>query len=73
MSGLYIPDDWDEGADGYCTLTLTIPNSPLWKATAMGAIYRLSQPAAFDADTGDPDQAASIGQDIYTSAGIVCP
>lgn len=73
MAGLLIPEDWDEPTDGFCTVTLTVPNSPLWKAMINGSIWALSQPDTWDADTGDADQAAQDGADIYQSIGVVCP
>ena len=73
MAGLLIPDDWDEPTDGFCTLTVTIPNSVLWKAAINGALYGLTLPANWDDETGDPDLSAQIADDAYNSIGVVCP
>jgi len=72
MAGLLIPDDWDEGTDGFCTLTVTVPNSALWRANTVGQLTTLAIPRKWDIDTGDPDQAATIGQEIVDSATYDC-
>lgn len=73
MSGLLIPDDWDEQQDGFCTLTVTVPNSPLWKASVRGALVNLTLVYQWEPATGDAEQAASIGQDIYDTIDYDCP
>ena len=73
MAGLVIDEDWDVGVDGYCTMTLTVPNNSIWRANIKGAIYALTEPTTYEPVTGDVDQAAQHGADIYNSIGVVCP
>ncbi len=73
MSGLLIPDDWNEPTDGFCTMSVTVPNSAAWRAIVRGALYALSLPSEFDADTGNADIAASVGSDIFNSVIFNCP
>ena len=72
MPGLLIPDDWNEGSDGFCTLTATVPNSAYWRATLRGALLNLSLEYQWDAQTGDPEQAAAIGQNIFDTINFDC-
>lgn len=72
MPGLLIPDDWDEQQDGFCTLTATVPNSPLWKANVRGALLNLTLEYQWDAQTGNSTEAAAIGQDIFDSVDFDC-
>ena len=72
MPGLLIPDDWDEPTDGYCDMSLSVPNSPIWRANARGAIQALSLERAWDAQTGDTQQAALDGLNIFKSAAFEC-
>lgn len=71
--GLPIPDDWDEGTDGFCTLTVTIPNSPKWFAVAKGALWDLSATSIWDEETGDPEQASQTAADLADTASVDCP
>lgn len=67
MSGLLVPDDWDEMTDGFYKMTMDVPNSPYWRANIKGQIQRLTLPKEWDAETGDVDQAVAISQDIFDS------
>jgi len=76
MSGLLIPNDWEGPIDGYCTLTITVPNSPMWRASVNGAVSNLAYEKSWDMDTEDTTtatEAATIGQDITDSIVTVCP
>lgn len=73
MAGLYVPDDWDKVDDGYCTITIDVPNSTLWRAMINGALRNLADVSYWDADTGDADQAVEVAKDICKSSGAVCP
>lgn len=76
MSGLLIPNDWNEPVDGYCTLTITVPNSPKWRASVNGAISNLAYEKSWDKATEDTitaADAATIGQDILDSILTACP
>lgn len=53
MSGLAIPNDWNEAQDGYCTLTIIVPNSPMWRASVNGAVSNLTYEKSWDKDTSD--------------------
>lgn len=72
MAGLLIPDDWDEETDGFCTLTVTVPNSRFWRANVKGQLTRLQLTYAWDDENGDPQDAAAIGQTINDSAIYDC-
>lgn len=71
MSGLLVPDDWDEGQDGFCVIGLTVPNSPYWRANIKGQVYQLSSERMWDAQTGDAEAAAALAQTIYDSLEVV--
>ena len=76
MSGLLIPNDWDEPTDGFCTLTVTVPNSPLWRANFHGVVSNLAYERQWDKATEDTttvEDTAAIGQDILDSIVTVCP
>ena len=73
MSGLTVPDDWNEISDGFCTLSITVPNSPKWRANVKGQLLYLIYPNRWDAATGDTNNAALIGIDIFDSINLVCP
>jgi len=73
MPGLYVPDDWDEGTDGFCTVTLTVPNSSTWRSAVRGAVWELALVSHWDADTGDVDQASETALDIFNSLNFDCP
>jgi len=73
MSGLYVPDDWTEATDGFCTLSITVPNSSLWRSSLRGAVFNLADTDYWDADTGDADQAAQIGLTVFNSLSFDCP
>lgn len=68
----YVPDDWDS-QDGFCILSLSVPNSPLWRAVVNGAISQLINPAMWDADTGDTEEAAKLAYVILDSIVSYCP
>lgn len=51
MSGLPIPDDWDKATDGFCDLTLAVPNSQLWRSLVRGQVLNLGYPYSYDPDT----------------------
>ncbi len=70
MSGLLIPDDWDEQADGYTFLVAQAPNSPLWRASVRGSLFFLTREYQWDAETGDQAAAAARGKDIFDSIGF---
>lgn len=73
MRGLLIPDDWDEVQDGYCTMQLTVPNSPYWRATMKGAIRNLIDTWRWDDETGDPATAAAIAEQAADTITYDCP
>lgn len=73
MTGLLIADDWDEGTDGFCQLTVTVPNSVIWRMNVRGCLTVLQNPKWWDTANGDPDAAATIGQTIVDSAIYDCP
>lgn len=60
-----IPDDWDEGTDGYCVLLACIPNSPLWTAAYKGAFYDMTWWKYWDRDTGDIYQVREITNEVF--------
>lgn len=70
MSGLIIPDDW--GGAEFCQMELLIPNSPKWRAAIKGALLNLAIAKLWDGETGDIDNAALIGEDIFNSIYIDC-
>jgi len=62
MSGYIIPSDWDgESYSDYC---LRWPDSPMWSELLRGALSGFSFADDFDQDTGDADEAASVGEQI---------
>lgn len=69
MSGLPVPNDWDETS--YCFLVAKMPDSPLWRAMARGALYSLSFWYKWDKQTGDQDTAAAIAFEIFDSVEVV--
>jgi len=67
-----VPDDWDPETDGFCTMSLTVPNSVFWKAAVKGCIAQLALVDLW----GDEDlqiEAAKVGYDILKSANLDCP
>ena len=72
MSGLPIPDDWDEAQDGFCTMQFTVPNSPAWKAITKGAILNLADEWRWDDTNGDPAKASEIAFNIFDSGQTDC-
>ena len=67
MAGLPIPTDWDETEDGFITMSVTVPNSLEWQATVKGAIYALTRLSLWDANTGDPTEAAAIARAAFNT------
>lgn len=57
MARLPIPSDWNPENDGYCTMSLSVPNSQLWRAIARGKIDELRFNYAWDVTTGDVVEA----------------
>lgn len=72
FQGAYIPVDWQED-DGYCRVTLCIPNSRDWKATFKGAVENLCLGYYWRADgAGRITKAQAIGREIYRSMCMSC-
>ncbi len=63
MAGAIIPDDWD-GSTFEC-LRIEWPSSELWRAILLGNVSKASLPEYWDADTGNPDDAARAVADAY--------
>ena len=73
--GATIPQDWNESVDGYCRLTLCVPNSPDWKATVYGLIGYMSKGFYWRADGDGPTRiidAKRIAEEIYESICMAC-
>lgn len=70
MSGLPIPNDWTEATDGYCWLVAKVPNSPMWRAMARGALWSLSFWYKWDKQTGDQDTAAAVAGNIFDTVEL---
>lgn len=72
FQGAYIPIDWQE-SDGYCRVTLCIPNSKDWRATFRGLIDSLRLGYYWRADgVGRITTAQAIGREIYGSMCMSC-
>lgn len=63
MPGAIIPDDWD-GSTFEC-LRVEWPSSELWRAILLGQVSKASYAGYWDAETGDPDNAAKAVADGY--------
>jgi len=73
--GATIPQDWDEAVDGYCRVTLCVPNSPDWKATVYGLIGYMGKGFYWRADGDGPTRiidAKRIAEEIYESICMSC-
>lgn len=72
MARIPIPSDWDEETDGYCTMTLTVPNSQYWRAIAKGKIGELTLNRVWDVTTGDIVEATDQAIIMRDSISLEC-
>ena len=69
-SQVRIPDDWD--GESFTVAMLCVPDSPIWRATVMGAISALSLGRYWDASTGTVTDAQAIGWEIAEGLSMDC-
>lgn len=62
MTGLIIPSDWD--GVSYQTYKIIWPDSERWGELLRGSLSGFYMAEVWDANTGDADEAASVGYDL---------
>ena len=67
MPGLPIPNDHNLTTDPYTTMTIIVPDSPMWRGVVRGMLLNLADSWHWDAETGDAAGAAQAGFEIFDS------
>lgn len=67
MTGIPIPQDHNLSTDPYVEMTITVPDSPMWRAIVRGQLLALSDSWVWDSDTGDVEAATGAGFAIFDS------
>lgn len=71
-SGASLPNDWNETTDGYCCLSVCIPNSPMWRATYRGLFVSPTKLNFWRRDMGIVKPYMAIANQVYNDIEMAC-